>query len=200
MEDTLVTDDFTIEIKSPAFPRECRICLDTQGELIEPCECKGSSGYVHLQCLNKWRLSFPSSHEKRNICEICKTSYQIPLGPMKHYFGYLVVSIVLFSCNLSFLVSGLCPLTPMKNDVINNGYCMSNYFVTIAHAAVTTCLISVKEEKTKSFRMMFFPQCMLITMVFFLDGFHIFLTFINLLYFFYNLILVARPDNYLERE
>lgn len=36
----------------------CRICLDTsdnRSDFISPCACKGSSKYVHRECLDKWR-------------------------------------------------------------------------------------------------------------------------------------------------
>ena len=33
----------------------CRICFDPDGELIIPCLCKGSSQYIHRQCLDDWR-------------------------------------------------------------------------------------------------------------------------------------------------
>ena len=28
----------------------CRICLEESGELISPCACKGTAGYVHVEC------------------------------------------------------------------------------------------------------------------------------------------------------
>jgi hypothetical protein len=47
-----------------AEPRTCRICFDTEesaadsdpdNPLINPCQCAGSSRYVHRQCLDQWR-------------------------------------------------------------------------------------------------------------------------------------------------
>lgn len=39
--------------------KECRICFDTEisddDPLISPCACKGTSKYVHKNCLNQWR-------------------------------------------------------------------------------------------------------------------------------------------------
>ena len=32
----------------------CRICLEEGGDLISPCACKGTTGYVHSECLEKW--------------------------------------------------------------------------------------------------------------------------------------------------
>ena len=34
----------------------CRICLEVEGELVTPCQCKGSVAHVHGSCLERWRL------------------------------------------------------------------------------------------------------------------------------------------------
>ncbi len=50
----------------------CRICLDEDNleNLIQPCDCTGSTAYVHEECLLKWlRVS------NRTDCEICKFQY-----------------------------------------------------------------------------------------------------------------------------
>ena len=38
--------------------KECRICFEEESDnnkLISPCDCKGTSQYVHLKCLQQWR-------------------------------------------------------------------------------------------------------------------------------------------------
>ena len=35
--------------------RACRICFESEGELISPCPCRGSAAYVHFSCLRKSR-------------------------------------------------------------------------------------------------------------------------------------------------
>ena len=49
----------------------CRICLEP-GDLIQPCDCKGSSAYVHKECLDRWLKT-----SKRTNCEICLFEYEI---------------------------------------------------------------------------------------------------------------------------
>ena len=49
----------------------CRICLE-DGELIQPCDCRGSSAHVHEKCLIKWLQV-----SKRTDCEICHFQYDI---------------------------------------------------------------------------------------------------------------------------
>jgi hypothetical protein len=86
-------------------PRQCRICLETVeptyhvpsenlpsffqstptvtyedegGRLIRPCSCKGSSKYVHENCLQAWRHADPS-YGRRNYwqCPTCGFKYRL---------------------------------------------------------------------------------------------------------------------------
>ncbi|KAJ8471201.1 hypothetical protein OPV22_025544 [Ensete ventricosum] len=67
------------EIDLEAGPSEqfqCRICLETDGrDFIAPCKCKGTSKFVHRECLDHWRAvkeGFAFSH-----CTTCKTPYYL---------------------------------------------------------------------------------------------------------------------------
>ncbi|GBC01000.1 hypothetical protein RclHR1_04020026 [Rhizophagus clarus] len=94
------TDNFTEEFideaesseKSPQEPniksnddntsedKMCRICFSgtedesSLGRLISPCLCKGTMRYVHVECLNQWRLR---SQKKSSFfqCDECKYKY-----------------------------------------------------------------------------------------------------------------------------
>ena len=57
---------------------ECRICLeaDEVANLITPCNCRGSSQWVHQECLNRWRNTNINSNSGRQ-CEICLFNYII---------------------------------------------------------------------------------------------------------------------------
>ena len=50
----------------------CRICLDEDNleNLIQPCNCTGSTAFVHEECLLKWLTV-----SNRTDCEICKFQY-----------------------------------------------------------------------------------------------------------------------------
>ncbi|RIA90890.1 hypothetical protein C1645_138856 [Glomus cerebriforme] len=58
----------------------CRICFSgvedegNLGRLISPCQCKGTMRYVHVECLNQWRLT---SQKKSSFfqCDECKYKY-----------------------------------------------------------------------------------------------------------------------------
>lgn len=66
---------------------ECRICKSSEGKLVVPCKCSGTSQYVHLDCLKKWIESRPNEpHPTRenyfvpNLrCEICHDQYNVEL-------------------------------------------------------------------------------------------------------------------------
>lgn len=61
-------------------PNICRFCLDSgqtpTNPLISPCNCKGSVEFIHLVCLNKWRIQNPERN--REICNLCSVAYRIP--------------------------------------------------------------------------------------------------------------------------
>ncbi|KAH8099411.1 zf-C3HC4-domain-containing protein [Cristinia sonorae] len=61
-----------------ADEKQCRICLDgedpTLGRLIRPCLCKGSISYVHVKCLQRWRLS-SNSRQAFYACPQCGYRY-----------------------------------------------------------------------------------------------------------------------------
>lgn len=57
----------------------CRICFETEtadsqdpaNPLICPCQCSGSSKYVHRQCLSQWRTTNHRA-DAYYECEVCK--------------------------------------------------------------------------------------------------------------------------------
>ena len=66
---------------------ECRICLETDeiGSLISPCNCRGSSQWVHTVCLNEWRNANINRRSNRQ-CEICLFNYIISSSQEKETF------------------------------------------------------------------------------------------------------------------
>ncbi|CAG8729087.1 15534_t:CDS:2, partial [Dentiscutata heterogama] len=65
---------------TPMEDKMCRICFagpeeeESLGRLISPCLCKGTMRYVHVECLNHWRLR---SQKKSSFfqCDECKYKY-----------------------------------------------------------------------------------------------------------------------------
>jgi len=63
----------------PNDEKTCRICFSTEeesdkslGRLFSPCLCKGTMKYVHVECLNQWRLV---NRQKKYQCSSCNYKY-----------------------------------------------------------------------------------------------------------------------------
>lgn len=69
--------------------RACRYCLVDSGELVAPCECRGSSQWVHLACLRQWQKSVlltQSTHPRYQtrideICNVCEQPFRDEYKP-----------------------------------------------------------------------------------------------------------------------
>lgn len=86
----------------PPLP-ECRICLqpDRIVELITPCNCIGTSRYVHAECLYEWRRRYPVGHVNRESCNQCCRRYGIPL---RHHLPVVIpTSFLPDPCKLWFV-------------------------------------------------------------------------------------------------
>uniref|UniRef100_M1CYC9 RING-CH-type domain-containing protein n=1 Tax=Solanum tuberosum TaxID=4113 RepID=M1CYC9_SOLTU len=79
---------------------QCRICLENDGEdFIAPCKCKGSSKYVHRECLDQWRAvkeGFAFSH-----CTTCKAPFYLRVNDLQRKwrtlkFRFFVTTDILF--------------------------------------------------------------------------------------------------------
>ncbi|XP_042407650.1 E3 ubiquitin-protein ligase MARCHF8-like isoform X2 [Zingiber officinale] len=72
-----ITEPDEIDLEAgPGEQFQCRICLETDGrDFIAPCKCKGTSKYVHRECLDHWRSvkeGFAFAH-----CTTCKAPYYL---------------------------------------------------------------------------------------------------------------------------
>ena len=95
----------------------CRICLDDEKPLYQPCTCRGTMAYVHQACLFTWieTKGLPT-------CELCKTTYRIAYDrPLEHYEhisfinGYFMVYPswhILNTCILQILLGKLFAIAP----------------------------------------------------------------------------------------
>ncbi|KAM3200558.1 hypothetical protein BC332_30530 [Capsicum chinense] len=74
---SVITDPSEIDLEAGSGEQiQCRICLETDGrDFIAPCKCKGTSKFVHRECLDHWRAvkeGFAFSH-----CTTCKAPYYL---------------------------------------------------------------------------------------------------------------------------
>ncbi|KAF1359884.1 hypothetical protein EJ07DRAFT_155365 [Lizonia empirigonia] len=118
------TDQGTRPRRTHWPPRQCRICLevvqptfnapseslpgflqsshpnvvyeDEGGRLIRPCLCKGSSKYVHDECLQAWRHADPS-YGQRNYwqCPTCGFKYRLARLGAGRFVGSITAQIAL---------------------------------------------------------------------------------------------------------
>ena len=50
-------------------PPVCRMCLESGGELLRGCACRGTAGYVHVACMVKANRHRKIAHEQCPTCE-----------------------------------------------------------------------------------------------------------------------------------
>ena len=110
----------------------CRICLETGGEMIQPCDCSGSAALVHKDCLVKWlKIS------KRTSCEICLFEYLIvEKDPPKECKGFFSDD---FDMEKMVIFSGFCCMIP----ICPFGYYMGLTVVDIYFTANVLWVISI---------------------------------------------------------
>ncbi|EIN14136.1 hypothetical protein PUNSTDRAFT_95736 [Punctularia strigosozonata HHB-11173 SS5] len=105
--------------------KQCRICLDGEdpllGRLIRPCLCKGSITYVHVKCLQTWRMS-SQSETAFFKCPQCGYRYRfartrivgMASNPVIIAAGSAILFTVLVLCS-SFITTAF--LSPFEDDI-----------------------------------------------------------------------------------
>ena len=68
----------------------CRVCLETEGTFISPCDCRGSQEWVHRECLDRWRSAHGVHSDNFRRCEICMTEFELEVMPMPCTHGICV--------------------------------------------------------------------------------------------------------------
>lgn len=78
-EDNQLTSDIE-EIEPLLYERSptplCRICLDSEGELLTACDCAGTQGLVHRKCVREWVTKYSNDPSR---CELCKAPWKIEM-------------------------------------------------------------------------------------------------------------------------
>jgi hypothetical protein len=72
-----MTDELTRDYSKSERDRDaphCRICLESEGELIIPCDCKTNP--IHRTCLDQWRAEVKDG-KNFHRCEICHFTYEM---------------------------------------------------------------------------------------------------------------------------
>ena len=92
-----VTPDLEI-----SYVKECRICLETSGELISLCGCNGSLKYVHKNCIEQW-IAYNGNI---NICELCNKEYNIQINTAieQRHCNHLMLTILYLFCIIIIVI------------------------------------------------------------------------------------------------
>jgi hypothetical protein len=186
-----------MELTIHDYHDECRICLQHDGTLVEPCECKGFSAFCHVECLNKWRLAFPKDHIKRTHCEICQTPYTVPEPKKsKRKYAWVVASSTLsVTMNGAIVGTNSCVVgVPTTTESI---FCFFVLLLTVANAfSFSKACILMRQEVDEQLQIplypVFMPQLMALICMYFLDGFHVLLSMMNYVYFLAVIIIAVK--------
>jgi len=68
--------------------RQCRICFGQENEesMLCPCDCKGTSAYIHLECLEEYFHHYPD-----RICRVCHQHMYYTTSFDKTMFALLII-------------------------------------------------------------------------------------------------------------
>lgn len=112
----------------------CRICLDSEGELLRACDCSGTQGLVHRKCVREWSLKYAPDPTR---CELCKTPWKIEMySPIekflqKYWFWFSICSwYVTMMIGFFDFANAACHQNEFTALIV---YCIWVSSITIAH-------------------------------------------------------------------
>ena len=65
--------------EAQAAETRCRLCLDEDVPLVQPCACRGSAKFIHKHCLEQWRRTSPKE-DAAYRCGQCMDEYRDALS------------------------------------------------------------------------------------------------------------------------
>lgn len=114
--------------------KECRICFSQQNpeNMVSPCDCKGTSAYIHIECLENYFHHFPD-----RVCRVCHQHMYYTTSFDKAMFFILVFwlatlamlsnSPIIFKMSFIFLLVSVSMMKPLRN--VLNAYVSIFIFV-----------------------------------------------------------------------
>ncbi|RWS06151.1 hypothetical protein B4U79_00904 [Dinothrombium tinctorium] len=123
--------------KSGSERKHCWVCYQTEDESdeewVRPCRCKGTSKWIHQQCLQRWI----DEKQKNNLttkvaCSQCKTEYVLVFPPYRRFVYFLE------TCDR--IIYGT---SPFACGIIVIG---SLYWSALSYGAVTVMQVLGQEE------------------------------------------------------
>lgn len=68
--------------------RQCRICFEEDGDMIIPCNCRGTSAYIHVNCYYNYIRHYPD-----RMCRVCH-QYMDYESPIERYLFIIFLTIL----------------------------------------------------------------------------------------------------------
>lgn len=125
---------------------QCRICLDEvpQEERYQFCNCIGSNGNVHFECLEKWIRG----NNYKDKCEICNSKYRLKFIPQ--YPGIINIDfMVLILLNLGSIIGCIYVWLFFKNEDEQDLLIFYTKNTLLYLPFVLTHILRIKYIKTK---------------------------------------------------
>jgi hypothetical protein len=74
--------------EAPSDAPCCRFCFEEHGNLVSPCSCAGTAGFVHVECLRRWqKVSLQSHGTEETACRVCGETFTLPMAPALQRLG-----------------------------------------------------------------------------------------------------------------
>ncbi|GAA5838070.1 hypothetical protein JCM3766R1_004194 [Sporobolomyces carnicolor] len=116
----------------------CRICFDSEddalGRLFSPCRCRGSSRYVHKECLAAWRKAAQNSSSFYR-CETCTYEYRFRrtfvgnvINSRFSVFTLTIIAFLVLTWIAGFLANSLLSVVESRSTAWH-GTAFDDFFV-----------------------------------------------------------------------
>ena len=136
--------------------RICRICLDSdnQDNLISPCRCKGTSEFVHKECIMNWiNINDSENVENTKRCNQCTYQYKFKNYQIKNkYLNFLCITTLknrfisfLFNFLILLFFSLINYISGIYNLIEKNFYIISYFkeFGIVLSSALSYSIIGI---------------------------------------------------------
>ncbi|BES96222.1 e3 ubiquitin-protein ligase [Nesidiocoris tenuis] len=133
-----VQDEAFPDVHNAASSRQCWICFATDDDdttlmWIQPCNCKGTTKWVHQGCLQQWVDEKQKENRDRKVaCPQCRTEYLI-FFPKAH-------KLVILLDKIDALVYKICPF--MAAGIVIG----SLYWTAVTYGAITVMQVAGPSE------------------------------------------------------
>ena len=127
----------------------CRYCLEVVEEPLKYCNCKGSQGYIHHECLVKW-------YEQKNYniikCELCDSEFNIKVikntkKTLINALFFFLLTILIFIVNITVWL--ILPVFFNNNITDTREYNSIKFSVSIYSAILYSIFVKCYNTKTQ---------------------------------------------------